>query len=106
MCEDPKITLTVLSDGEVRCEIEGMSAPQTEGTEIHAGFAPYSNMFGITRLETVGIDHYGEYETPIVDLAYFDCRCEYSPTQVIMTVAKDELFAGRYTDQQIVFVRK
>jgi len=88
-CTNPNIRLIVQQNREMYFEIHDSSAQYPNDTIV--GF-DYGNRI-IFHSNDLGDD-------------LFVCRCVFSPEKMTAVVTKDELFDGKYTGQQIEFVKE
>lgn len=101
VCEDPKITLYVREDGIVECQFDEV-ADNYVSNPMPGGFDTYNNKFYIFNTWIPSEDKpYSDY-----NFEQFVCRCTFSPKEMTAVVSNDELFDGKYTGKQIVFVKK
>lgn len=101
VCEDPKITLYVREDGIVECQFDEV-ADNFVSNPMPGGFDTYNNKFYIFNTWIPSEEKpYSDY-----NFEQFVCRCTFSPKEMTAVVSNDELFDGKYTGKQIVFVKK
>lgn len=102
VCDDPKITMNIKEDGAIDCLFDEPSDNLVSDT-LPGRFEYLNNEFYISNFAWIPSedDPYSDYIHEV-----FVCRCDFSLEKMTAVVTNDELFDGKYTGQQIIFVRK